>query len=283
MRPVIRPGKAERDYPASIELREGDGESGPARLVGHAAVYNRWSQDLGGFKERILPGAFDKSIGVSEVRALFNHDANYIFGGTSVRDGEGSLTLSSDTTGLRIDCEPMDTPTIRDLVLAPIRLGLVNKMSFSFSVRGDELWDQPATAGTGAVWRSPKKDGGLYERDLLDLELFDVSPVVFPAYTQTDIGVRALLATTGIDFDALITSLAHAERGLPLTDNDLDLLRGAVTVLRTYLPADEANGEEPSGANGEEPSHSDQPMGATRAYLLRDLEHRIRAGVPAAY
>ena len=56
-----------------------------------------------------------------------------------------------------------------------------------------------------------------------------------------------------------------------------------MAVLRSYLPADEANGEEPSGANGEEPSHSDEPTGATRAYLLRDLEHRIRAGVPAMY
>jgi len=213
---------------------------------------------------------------VSDVRALLNHDPNYIFARTTVADGmQGCLSLSSQASGLRIEADPLDTATIRDLVIAPMRAGLVTQMSFSFSVRGDEVWDQPATAGTGAVWRSPKQAGGLYERDLLDLELFDVSPVTFPAYPATDVAVRALLATTGIDFDALIAALSRPERGLPLTEGDLDLIRGSVAVLRSYLPA-EANGEEPSGANGEEPSHPDEPVGPTRARLLRELDLRIR-------
>jgi HK97 family phage prohead protease len=274
MRPVIRAGvRHQRTYPLTIELREA-GEGSMPRMSGHAAVYNRWSEDLGGFKERVLPGAFDKSIGVSDVRALFNHDPNYIFARTTVAaDTEGSLALASETKGLHIEANPLDTATIRDLVIAPCRAGLVTQMSFSFMVRGDEVWDQEPGAGTGAVWRSPKQMDGLYERDLLDLELFDVSPVTFPAYPQTDVAVRALLSETGIDLDALTACLARIQRGLPLLDSDIDLIEGSIAVLRTVLP--EANGEEPSGANPEDGSRSDAER-PSRARLLREFEHRLR-------
>lgn len=285
MRPMIRPGsRHQRIYPlSSVEVRAAE-EGKPECIIGHAAVYNNWSEDLGGFKERVLPGAFDKSIGVSDVRALLNHDPNYIFARTTVAaDMEGSLSLASQAKGLRIKAMPLCTDTIRDLVMMPMKAGLINQMSFSFAVRGDELWDQPATAGTGAVWRSPKQAGGLYERDLIDVELFDISPVTFPAYTATDVAARALLAGTGIDFDALTACLARTQRGLPILESDLDLIRGSMNVLRTYLPT-EANGEEPSGANGEEPSRSADPVpaGAMRASLLRDLEHRLRLDGVAA-
>jgi HK97 family phage prohead protease len=275
MRPVIRAGvRHQRTYPLSIELRD-MGEGSMPKMSGHAAVYNKWSEDLGGFKERVLPGAFDKSIGVSDVRALFNHDPNYIFARTSVSAGtEGALSLSSETKGLHIEAMPLDTATIRDLVIAPCRAGLVTQMSFSFMVRGDEGWDCELMAGMGAVWRSPKQMDGLYERDLLDLELFDVSPVTFPAYPQTDVAVRALLSKTGIDLDALTACLARSERGLPLLDNDIELITSSIAVLRTVLPP-EANGEEPSGANPEDGSRSDEER-PSRARLLRELDHRLR-------
>ena len=276
MRPMIRPGtRLLRVFPlSSVEVRAAsDGK--PERVVGHAAVYNRWSVDLGGFKERVLPGAFDKSIGVSDVRALLNHDPNYIFARTTVAaDTEGALELSSESNGLHIEACPMQTDTIRDLVMAPMRLGLVNQMSFSFAVRGQELWDQPATAGTGAVWRSPKTADGLYERDLIDVELFDVSPVTFPAYPQTDVGLRSLLGAKGIDLDALIDCVGRTDRGLPIMPVDIALIEGSIAALRAFLPP-EANGEEPSGTNPEDGSRSDA-VAITRARLIRDLEHRLR-------
>ena len=270
MKPTIRPGAPHRrGYPMTLELRDaGDGTM--PHIVGHAAVYNSWSQDLGGFKERVLPGAFAKSLGVSDVRALFNHDPNFLLGRTK----SGTLTLSDEAKGLHIDALPPDTQTIRDLVLEPMRRGDVDQMSFSFIVRGDELWDREPTAGTGAVWRSPKQAGGLYERDLLDLELFDVSPVTFPAYTRTDVAVRALLAENGLDLEALTDLLVRGSRGLPLTAGDRDLLTASIAHLRTYLP--DANGEEPSGPNGEEPSRPDAGIDPRRARLLQELEHRRR-------
>jgi phage head maturation protease len=48
-------------------------------------------------------------------------------------------------------------------------------MSFGFTVEKDE-------------WSTAN---GVDTRELIEVRLFDVSPVTFPAYTQTDVGVRA--------------------------------------------------------------------------------------------
>jgi HK97 family phage prohead protease len=250
-RPLIRSNaREERVFPlAALEVREGDAGTAPT-IVGHAAVYNTWSQDLGGFKERVLPGAFDKSIGVADVRCLFNHDPNVILGRTK----NGSLTLASEAKGLHYEATPLDTQTIRDLVLEPIRAGLIDQCSFSFLVRED-------------AWREPKSQAGLWERDLVDVELYDVSPVTFPAYLQTDVGLRGLALTVGVDLPALSALLVRANRGFALTDGDRELVGAAVALLRSYLP--EANGEEPSRSD-------DSAAGRTRGQLLAELEHRRR-------
>ena len=130
--PRIRAGaREERTFAlAGVEVRSGDGE--PPVIVGHAAVYNRWSEDLGGFKERVLPGAFTKTLVGGDVRALFNHDPNFLLGRTK----SGTLTLADEAKGLHFEANPPDTQTIRDLVLEPMRRGDVDQCSFSFSVPG---------------------------------------------------------------------------------------------------------------------------------------------------
>jgi HK97 family phage prohead protease len=171
---------------AGVEVRTADGA--PPTIVGHAAVYNRWSEDLGGFRERVLPGAFTKSLVDGDVRALFNHDPNFLLGRTK----SGTLTLSDEAKGLHFEATPPDTQTIRDLVLEPMKRGDVDQCSFAFSV----------PAG-GDTWREPPQPGGLYERDLVDVRLYDVSPVTFPAYPQTDVAVRALMALLDRDDERL--------------------------------------------------------------------------------
>ena len=157
----------------AIEQRE----DGKPRITGHAAVFNALSEDLGGFREQIMPGAFVEAIDKDDVRALFNHDPNFILG----RNRAGTLALKEDARGLRIAIDPPDTQTIRDLVIAPIERGDVSQMSFGFSVRpGGQDW--------------AKDDDGRVVRTLKKLRLFDVSPVVFPAYPQTDVAVRSLTA-----------------------------------------------------------------------------------------
>ena len=151
-----------------LEVRQ-DGDEMPT-IRGHAAVFNSLSEDLGGFRERIAPGAFSGSLS-GDVRALFNHDPNYILGRTTSR----TLRLVEDQRGLAVEIDPPDTQTTRHIVEA-IRRGDVSQMSFGFRTRKDE-WERT-------------DDGDI--RTLLDVELFDVSPVVFPAYPDTDVAARSL-------------------------------------------------------------------------------------------
>lgn len=161
-----------RSFSANIELREINGNP---RIIGHAAVFNSLSEDLGGFREQILPGAFTEAIEKDDVRALFNHDANFVLG----RNRSKTLVLAEDARGLAIEITPPDTQTIRDLVLEPMRRGDISQMSFGFSVRpGGQDW---------AV-----DDEGRTIRTLKRVRLFDVSPVTIPAYPETDVALREL-------------------------------------------------------------------------------------------
>ena len=152
-------------------------EDGKARIVGHASVFNSLSEDLGGFREQVVPGAFAEAIEKDDVRGLFNHDVNIVLG----RNRSGTLRLSEDTRGLAIDIEAPDTQLVRDMVLAPIARGDVTQMSFAFMVRPN-----------GQDWA--KDDDGVWVRTIKRVRLFDVSPVTFPAYPATDVGLRELRA-----------------------------------------------------------------------------------------
>jgi HK97 family phage prohead protease len=250
---------------ATIELRAG-AEGRTPHIVGHAAVYNQWSEDLGGFKERVLPGAFTKALNGGDIRALFNHDPNFLLG----RTASGTLALADEKKGLHFDVDPPETQTIRDLVIAPMtpRAGGttadLNQCSFSFLPVEDE-------------WRAPKLTEGLYERDLHEVLLFDVSPVTFPAYQQTDVGLRMRLAgQLGMDLSALTSFFARTFRGTSTNPSDLILIRDSIAILGSFLPPD-ANAGEASGANAGEASRTGPASGTvTRARLLREFEHRLR-------
>ncbi len=154
---------------AGLEVR-GEGET--KTLVGYAAKFGVRSEDLGGFVESIAPGAFDRAISEGhDVRALWNHNADVVLGRTKA----GTLRLFVDEVGLKIETDLPDTQAARDLRVSVAR-GDVSQMSFGFRTKGDE-------------WRT--EDGVPY-RTLTDLDLFDVSPVTYPAYPQTEVSVRAL-------------------------------------------------------------------------------------------
>ena len=156
-----------RAYP--FELRA---EKDSLELIGHAAFFEVLSEDLGGFREKIRKGAFEKTIQTDDIRALFNHDPNYVLG----RNVNGTLELSEDETGLLVKIKPPETQFARDLV-KQIARGDISQMSFGFIVNVDE-------------WDTTDKDNPI--RTLVDVGLFDVSPVTFAAYPQTDIGVRSV-------------------------------------------------------------------------------------------
>lgn len=220
-----RSGMRERRYLPIEDLEvRAEGDKAP-EIHGYAIRYGVWSQDLGGFRERILPGAARKTIGEADIRALFNHNPDYVLG----RNKAGTLDLSEDDRGLRNVIRPPETQTIRDLVLEPMRRGDITQQSFGFRTVRDE-WREPADA--------TRKDG-LWERDVIELQLFDVSVVTFPAFTQAAAHVRSLgeIEGIGIDWPALTATLTRAERGIPLTSTDADLIESSVAVLRSFLPS----------------------------------------------
>jgi hypothetical protein len=139
-------------------------------IDGHAAVFNLLSLDLGGFREQVNPGAFAQSIAEDDIYGLFNHNPDIVLG----RNRAGTLVLTEDSTGLGMNIKAPDTQAARDLILL-IERREVTGASFSFVVpAGGDRWERTEAFDL---------------RTLLHVRLRDVSPVVFPAYPQTDVSL----------------------------------------------------------------------------------------------
>lgn len=179
------------------ELRVEDASGKPV-IVGYAAVFNSLSEDLGGFKEIIQPGAFAEGLDDADIRALFNHNPTYILG----RNKAKTLHLAEDSHGLLVRINPPDTQIAHD-VIENIRLGNLSGMSFRFYVEvgGDEWYSGP----TGMV------------RVLKKVLIDDVSVTPFPAYPATEVSVRCL--------EALESFRRSQPRRTPLRDNAARMLR----------------------------------------------------------
>ena len=145
-----------------------------AKLVGYAAVFGE-ATDIGGmFREVIAKGAFAEAISSSDVHALFNHDENLVLG----RAKAGTLRMSEDAHGLKVEIDPPDTQDVRDL-LVKMQRGDIDQMSFAFTMRGGvQTWDDSAEPPL----RTIEKVG----------ELYDVSVVTRGAYPTTEVAVRSL-------------------------------------------------------------------------------------------
>lgn len=179
---MILPNKrlAFRETGLRIETRA---EGEPPRIVGHAAVFNEWTTLYEGrsyrIRERLVPGCFDNALAEKQdVRCLLNHDANYVLG----RTRSGTLELSVDERGLLSSTNPPETQLVRDMVLSPIGRGDMSGMSFGFDTRKGGFRTSEYEADDGLI---------NYDLELLDLDLFDVSVVVYPAYEGTDVGLRS--------------------------------------------------------------------------------------------
>jgi len=154
--------------PAKVEKRE---DGSPGSIHGYAIVYNKDSEDMG-FIERVKPGAAKMALTRSDVRGLKNHDPSLIFARQGV-----NLTLTEDKNGLRYEASPIDTANYRE-TSAEIAAGLLTGQSFGFTILSDE-------------WSDLESDHP--QRTITEIgEIFDVGPVTYPAYPDTDVGVRVL-------------------------------------------------------------------------------------------
>lgn len=160
-----------------LEIKED--ENGRTVIRGYAAVYDSDSQDLGGFVERILPGAFDDVLGRNpDVFGKYNHER--VIGRTS----SGTMRLYADARGLRYEISP---PRAAADVVELIERGDVRGSSFAFRTKGD-----------GERWY--KDDKGRMVREIRRFDfLGDAGPVDSPAYlaTETYVSKRALNMARG--------------------------------------------------------------------------------------
>ena len=144
------------------------------RIIGAGAVYNKRSQDLGGFVEIIRAGAFTGSLeGGREIKAFYNHDPNQILGTTK---SDPPLTVRDSDDGLVYDVEIPDTSYGRDL-RENLKRKNINGSSFQFRTLEDNWY---------------KDDEGVTVRELLSAELIEVGPVTNPAYLPTTAQMRSL-------------------------------------------------------------------------------------------
>lgn len=172
--PVI-PEKEVRCLMAGLELRAApDGSKSPGTIVGYAAVFGKFSEDLGYFREKIAPGAFSGCMG-QDVRALKNHDPSFLLG----RSTSKTLRMVEDEFGLKVEIDLPDTQVGRD-VAVEVGRGDMDGQSFSFTTDIDQ-WDY---------------SGDVPIRTLIKVRtLFDVGPVTYPAYTDTSAAMRSMTAS----------------------------------------------------------------------------------------
>ncbi len=145
---------------------------GLGTLVGYAAVFNRASQNLGGFVEQVDPAAFNKSLADKvPVMCRGNHEDEMLLGAT----WSETLRLSVDGTGLLYEVDLPDTTAGRDYAILVAR-GDVKWSSFAFCTIEDE-------------WSVTEQ--GFPLRTLKSVKLVDVAPVNSPAYLDTSVAARA--------------------------------------------------------------------------------------------
>lgn len=153
-----------------VEIRA---DENGVKVSGYAAVFNQEANIGGYFREVILPGAFRKALGSTDVPFLINHS-----GLPLARTRSNTLKLSEDSHGLKIESEldASDPDVMR--IVPKMKRGDLDKMSFAFRAtvqRWDDTQDPPL-------------------RTVEEVELFDVSVVTDPAYEGTEIGLRSLEA-----------------------------------------------------------------------------------------
>lgn len=143
-------------------------------LKGYAIVYNSLSEPLYGglFRERVIIGAFSRSLENQDQVCLWGHDAMYVLG----RKSANTLTLREDVKGLYFEVKPPNTQWANDLIES-VHRGDIKQMSFGFKVNKERWLNDDDTI----------KEYGMPIREVLDIDLYEISLVAFPAYEDTSV------------------------------------------------------------------------------------------------
>ncbi|MDO3680423.1 HK97 family phage prohead protease [Paenibacillus ehimensis] len=168
-----------RALPATLEVRASEGEDGKRTITG-AIKYDTDSADMRDWYgdtivEQISAGAFADSLKTREVVGLWSHDTAQVLGNTK----SGTLRVFDGAKELRFELDIPNT-TVGNDAWELIQRGDVDGVSFGMRVTKDK-------------WSSEKReDKRIYKRLILNAELYEISPVAFPAYPANEVSARSL-------------------------------------------------------------------------------------------
>ncbi|WP_044895956.1 HK97 family phage prohead protease [Bacillus alveayuensis] len=168
-----------RALPVTLEIREAN-EENEKRTISGSIKYNTESAEMrdwwgDAFVEEIAEGAFDESLKVRDVVGLWSHDTSQVLGNTK----SGTLRIENTKKELRFELDIPNTSVGND-AWELIKRGDVDGVSFGMKVTKDK-------------WSSENRDGKkIYKRTILNAELYEISPVAFPAYPANEVSVRSL-------------------------------------------------------------------------------------------
>jgi len=152
-----------------VEYREEDDKS---IVSGYVVKWEKLSEEMFGFREKVAKGAFEKSLSERNVFSFWNHNSDIVLGNTR----NNTLKVEEDDKGLKFELDLPDTTAGKD-ARTLIKRGDVKGMSFGFATNIDE-WDES----------NPKK----VIRTLKEVRLYEVSPTAMPAYPQSSVAARSM-------------------------------------------------------------------------------------------
>lgn len=176
---VKKTGKEIRALPVRLEIREAN-EENQTRTISGAIKYDTDSADMRDWYgdvivEQISSGAFDESLKSRDVVGLWSHDTSKVLGSTK----SGTLRIENTQTELRFELDIPNT-TIGNDAWELIKRGDVAGVSFGMKVTKDK-------------WSTEKRgEEKIYKRTILNAELYEISPVAFPAYPANEVSARSL-------------------------------------------------------------------------------------------
>ena len=212
----------------TVETRAADdgGDSNIIKIGGYGAVFNK-TYKVHGFKERVAPGAFTKTLAEQpDVLGMFNHSPNHLLGRTS----SGTMDVSQDEKGLAYEIRASKRSSVANDVVDAIERGDVNGSSMAFFVHREE-WEE--------------KDGKPQVRTIKEIELIETGPVVMPASSATSSKIQRALEETEIDFEALMGLAIKRRAGFRLEAAEDDLVAQTIKRLERLKADPESATEHP--------------------------------------
>jgi len=159
-----------RDFRTKFEITRDEQTPDERTIEGYFALYESETELWAGSYEIISKGAFENTIQKNDIRALWNHNTQYVLG----RNKNGSLQLKADDKGLFATIKLPNTQYAEDLY-SLVQRGDIDQASFGFNIIDEELEE---LADGGYRWR------------IKDIDLHEISVVTFPAYENTSVQAR---------------------------------------------------------------------------------------------